>query len=199
MKKQTTLHPVILPVPANARQLSPRSRVVYLSRHAREALKLSAEMSGFDWGEPLKGEDGQPLPTNGIYWSLTHKPDYVAAVVAQRPIGIDVEKITERKTAAIFDKVADPNEWALIGARSWEGFHRYWTAKEAVLKAEGTGLRGLSHCRVIEIPDAFNLILRVGDRRMMVEHHYFDNHIASIVKSAANVCWALVNSPQDPA
>ncbi len=197
MKKETTLHPVILSVPANARQLPPRDLVVYLSRHARKALRLSAEKSGFDMVEPLKGKDGQPLPTNGIYWSLTHKPEYVAAVVARRPIGIDVEKIAERKTVALFNKVADASEWALIGARSWEGFHRYWTAKEAVLKAEGTGLRGLSDCRVIGIQDTFNLIIQVGGRRMAVEHHYFNNHIASIVKSADNICWAIVNLPQD--
>ena len=199
MKNEATLHPVILSVPQNARQLTPRDLVGYLSRHAREALRLSAEMSGFDMGEPLKDKDGQPLPTNGIYWSLTHKPDYVAAVVARRPIGIDVEKITERKTLAIFDKVADPTEWALIGARSWEGFHRYWTAKEAVLKAEGTGLRGLSHCRVIGVQDAFNLTIQVGNRRMTVEHHYFDKHIASVVKSAGAVCWAIVNPLIDSA
>ena len=197
MKKELTLYPVILSVPADARQLPPRDLVVYLSRHARKALKLSAEKSNLDMGEPLKDKGGRPLPTKGVYWSLTHKSDYVAAVVARYPIGIDVEKITERKTRGLFKKVAVPDEWALVGGRSWEGFHRYWTAKEAVLKAEGTGLIALSRCRVIGILDGFNLIIQVGKRRMSVEHHYFDNHIASIAKTDDHVRWTVVHTQQD--
>ena len=194
MKNDPSLHPVILSVPATARRLPPRDLVAFLGRHARRALSRSAAISGLDMGEPLKAEDGRPLPANGVYWSLTHKPCYVAAVVSRGPIGIDVERIKERKTAAIFDKVADPTEWALFGDRSWEGFYRYWTAKEAVLKAEGTGLRGLTHCRVIEIQDECNLIIQVDNRRFSVEHYRFNNHMASIVKSDGNVCWTIVDS-----
>ncbi len=63
-----------------------------------------------------------------------------------------------------------------MGACRWEvlgkDFTRYWTAKEAVLKAEGTGLIALSRCRVIgeRILDGFNLIIQVGKRRMSVEN-----------------------------
>jgi 4'-phosphopantetheinyl transferase len=199
MKKEPTLYPVILSVPADARGLRPRDLVIYLSRHARTALKLSAEKSHLEMSEPLKDKGGRPMSTNGVYWSLTHKPDYVAAVVARQPIGIDVEKIAGRKTKVIFNKVADPDEWALVGGRSWEGFHRYWTAKEAVLKAEGTGLKALSHCRVIAVLDGFNLLVQVGDRKMTVEHHYFDNHIASVAKIDENVCWAVVHLPRGSA
>lgn len=198
MKKEPKLYPVILSVPAGARGRPPRDLVVYLSRHARMALKLSAEKSHLEMTEPLKDKNGRPLPTEGVYWSLTHKPDYVAAVVAQHPIGIDVEKIAARKTKGIFNKVADPDEWTLVGGTSWEGFYRYWTAKEAVLKAEGTGLKALSHCRVIDVLDGFNLIVQVGDRKMAVEHHYFDNHIASVAKTDESICWTVVHSPLSP-
>ncbi|NJL59098.1 MAG: hypothetical protein HC887_05035, partial [Desulfobacteraceae bacterium] len=40
-----------------------------------------------------KNKLGAPLPINGCYWSLTHKPDYVGAVLSPTPIGIDIEKI----------------------------------------------------------------------------------------------------------
>lgn len=198
MENESTLYPVILSVPEDARLLPPRDLVVFLSLHARKALGLSAQMSKLSMKEPLKDKDGRPLPTEGVYWSLTHKPDYVAAVVAQQPIGIDIEKIAERQTAALFGKVADTMEWALIGGKSWEGFHRYWTAKEAALKAEGTGLSALSRCRVIGIKDTVNLVIQLRNRRMDVEHHYFDNHIASVVKTAKRVSWTLVDTHLNP-
>ena len=197
MEKDSTLYPVILSVPEVARHLPPRELVVFLSLHARKALRLSARKSQLYINEPLKDKEGRPLPSGGVYWSLTHKPKYVAAVVARHPIGIDIEKITTRQTEALFDKVADSIEWALIGGKSWEGFHRYWTAKEAVLKAKGTGLSGLSHCRVIGINDAINLIIQAGNRRMTVEHHYFNSHIASIVKTERNICWTLSDTLHD--
>ena len=36
-----TIYPVILAVPPEARDLTPRQRVRFLSRHAREALRLT--------------------------------------------------------------------------------------------------------------------------------------------------------------
>ncbi|MGW8187587.1 MAG: 4'-phosphopantetheinyl transferase family protein, partial [Desulfobacterales bacterium] len=140
MSKRPVLRAVILSVPETARTLPPRERVAFLSRHARKALQISAAESHLTIGAALKDRDGRPQPVRGVYWSLTHKPAYVGAIVARSLIGIDIETIVQRKTEALFDKVADSNEWALIGSRSWEGFHRYWTAKEAALKADGTGL-----------------------------------------------------------
>ena len=46
-----TLYPVILPVPAEVRDYKPRERVVFLSRHARQALKRSARKIGVELGK----------------------------------------------------------------------------------------------------------------------------------------------------
>jgi 4'-phosphopantetheinyl transferase len=195
MSKGPELRAVILTVPETARTLLPRERVAFLSRHARKALQISAAESHLKIGAALKDRDGRPQPVKGVYWSLTHKPTYVGAIVARRRVGIDIETIVQRKTEALFDKVADSDEWALIGSRSWEGFHRYWTAKEAVLKADGTGLEGLSRCRVVAIPAANSLIVRINRRSMIVEHFHFDGHIASVAKTAGTVRWTLIGSP----
>jgi len=194
MSKGPVLRAVILSVPETARTLPPRERVTFLSRHARKALQISAAESHLTIGAALKDRDGRPRPVKGVYWSLTHKPAYVGAIVARKLIGIDIETMVQRKTEALFDKVADSDEWALIGSRSWEGFHRYWTAKEAVLKADGTGLEGLSHCRVVAIPTVNILIVQIKRRRMIVEHFYFDGHIASVAKTAGTVHWTLIGS-----
>ncbi|MFZ0614274.1 MAG: 4'-phosphopantetheinyl transferase superfamily protein [Desulfobacterales bacterium] len=197
MTPASELCAVILAVPATVKTLVPRERVAFLSRHARQALRISAAASGLQIATLLKDRQGRPLPANGVYWSLTHKPAYVGALAARSRIGIDIEHIVQRKTEALFDKVAGPNEWALLGVRSWEGFHRYWTAKEAVLKVDGSGLTGLSHCRVVAIPDANSVIVQIKRRRMTVEHFYFDGHIASVAKTAGTVRWTLLGSSAD--
>ncbi|MBU4101004.1 MAG: hypothetical protein KKH20_06460 [Proteobacteria bacterium] len=88
-----TIYPVILAVPEEIRQLTGKNRVLNLSKHARQALEISAQKSCIHLSDLLKDKNGAPLPFNGNYWSLTHKPDYVGGVVASTRIGIDIEKI----------------------------------------------------------------------------------------------------------
>jgi len=193
MTVSKTLYPVMLAVPPSTSELPPRSRVKFLSRHARKALGISARKSNLELGELVKDDTGRPLPVNGVHWSLTHKTGYVGAVVSLDIIGIDVEKIIPRNTRALFRKAAEPDEWNLAGNnRSWGIFHRYWTAKEAVLKAAGIGLKDLSTCRVTQILDHNNLIIHYADRFWPIEHHYFNGHIASIVKDADRITWTCL-------
>ena len=177
-------------VPETIADLSPGERVKFLSRHARRALALSAEKSQVPLGELVQDEQNAPLPFNGNYWSITHKTQYVGGVVSPSPIGLDIEKICSR-TRALFKKVADDTEWSLAD-RTFETFFRYWTAKEAVLKVAGIGLKALSKCRVLQVPDAHHLDVGFKGRTYHVEHHYFDGHIASIVKNGFEVRWTVV-------
>jgi len=189
MTDRQVLYPVVLAVPSSARKLPVRSRVKFLSRHARKALEISARKTGIRLGDLLKDDNGRPLPCDGIYWSLTHKPGYVGAVVSFEKIGIDLEKVEPRRTRALFRKVADPDEWTLADSKSWSVFHRYWTAKEAVLKVTGIGLADLSKCRIIEVCDHLNLVIAYLNQLWPVEHYYFDGHIASIVKNTEMIKW----------
>ena len=115
-----------------------REKVAYLSRHARAALNLSAEFSRIRLGKLVKDDDGAPLSSNGYYWSLTHKRCFVAGVVSDARVGIDIEEIKPRHRG-MFKKVAVPEEWELLDADPFHLFYRYWTAKEAVIKAWGAG------------------------------------------------------------
>ena len=141
------LHPVILPVPAQVQEFKPKDRVLFLSRHARRALVRSAAKSGIRPGELLKDKNGVPLPFGGTFWSLTHKTKYVAGVVAPTPIGIDIERIRDL-SRGLFRKTAADREWALAGTaeKSQMTFFRFWTSKEAVLKATGIGIKDLLKC-----------------------------------------------------
>jgi 4'-phosphopantetheinyl transferase len=185
-----TLFPVILPIHEAEPGLSGEERVARLSRIAREALSISARKSGIVLGELEKDEDDVPCPSNGTHWSLSHKPRCVAAVVSDDSIGIDIEEI-EPRAEPIFGLVASDEEWELGGGKDWDTFFRYWTAKEAVLKVAGIGIGGLKKCRVTSIPDDNNIVLNYKDQLFKVEHKYYRNHIASVLKGDNEVQWII--------
>lgn len=184
------LYPVILAVPDKEQKLTGREKVANLSNHARRALEISAQKSCIELGDLTKNENGAPLPFGGNYWSLTHKPRYVGGVIAPTQIGIDIEKIRPC-SEALFSKTANESEWGLSDADSFKLFFRYWTSKESVLKASGTGIRDLSKCRIAQIIDHNHLVINYEDRKWLIEHFYFDGHIASVVKNDFDVEWTI--------
>ena len=113
----------------------------------------------------------------------------MGGVVATNPIGIDIEQIRQ-VTPGLFKKVANDNEWCLgnkIGKE--EQFFRYWTSKEAVIKAQGTGIKDMLKCQVVEILDRHTLILDFRGKKWTIEHKYFDGHLASIVRNNFKIYW----------
>ena len=93
------------------------------------------------------GAHGKPrLPGSGLEFSLTHSRRRVGVAFARHlPVGIDVEDMTAaRPSAALAPTVLAAAEQAALAAlppdRQGAGFLRYWTRKEAVLKATGYGL-----------------------------------------------------------
>jgi 4'-phosphopantetheinyl transferase len=190
--RNQTLFPVILPVPAEVQDFKPRDRVIYLSRHARQALKVSAEMSGVGFGKFVKDDNGVPQPFGGIHWSISHKTHYVCGVVAPLPIGIDIERV-RNFSEGLFQKTATEQEWGLADMKSDSvmAFFRFWTAKEAVLKATGIGIKDLLKCRVDRLLDDNHLQIRYDGQDWLIEHFFFNDHVASIVKSSFQIEWRV--------
>lgn len=94
-----------------------------------------------------------------LEFNLAHSADMtMIAVASGRPVGVDVEALTRPvRPQAIVERYFSPAEqthFALLSRPRYKAeFIRYWTAKEAVLKATGVGLaRGLSQCEVIGHP-----------------------------------------------
>ncbi|MGB6872673.1 MAG: 4'-phosphopantetheinyl transferase superfamily protein [Dehalococcoidia bacterium] len=185
-----TLFPVVMPVIEVGHKPSRKEKVAHLSRIAREALKLSAEKSRVRLGELLKDEKGVPCPVAGNYWSLSHKPKYVAAVVSKDKVGIDIEEIKPR-TESIFSYVASDEEWKLK-EKSWDTFFRYWTAKEATLKVIGIGIGGLKTCRIISVPDENHIVLDYKGQFFLVEQLRYQNHIISVLKDDNEIDWIIL-------
>ena len=134
MVEHQSIYPVILPVPHAKKTLTGKDKVRFLSNFAREALKISAQYRGITLGELTKDENGAPVPKDGRHWSITHKSEYVAGVAAPYRIGLDIEKI-KPCSQGLFNKTASDEEWQLWDTDPQILFFRYWTSKEAVLKA----------------------------------------------------------------
>ncbi|WDN90175.1 4'-phosphopantetheinyl transferase [Desulfosarcina sp. BuS5] len=184
------IYPVILPVPEKDQILSGREKVLYLSRHARKALAVSARKNGFVLTELVKDDQGAPKPFDGKCWSITHKDEYVGGVVSPARIGIDIEKI-KSCSKSLFKKTASQKEWSLSDEEPDRLFFRYWTAKEAVIKANGTGIKDLLKCNVIKIMDKNRLVVGYMDNTWIVEHFFFNGHIASVVKNSKVIEWVF--------
>ena len=191
--RNRVIFPVILSVPEKVADYKPRDRVTFLSRHARKATAASAQKSGISPGELKKDENGAPLPFEGTYWSITHKSEYVAGVVSPRPIGIDIEKILPC-SRGLYKRTATKPEWSLSDQSQddFTIFYRYWTAKEAVLKASTTGIKDLLKCRIEQIIDEHHLEINYLNKKWFVEHHFFNDHIASIVQNDARIVWTII-------
>jgi 4'-phosphopantetheinyl transferase len=190
-----TLFPVVMPLSEAGHKLSGTEQAIRLSRLAREALMVSAERSRVRLGELPVDENGRPCPVSGNHWSVSHKPRCVAAVVSKERIGLDVEEISPR-SASLFDYVATEEEWQLQ-EKSWDTFFRYWTAKEATLKAVGVGIAGgMKNCRAISVPDADHIILEYRGASFLVEQLRYEDHLVAVVKGDNRIEWVVVRDPQ---
>lgn len=191
MTSRKPLYPVILPVPEAEQRLKGRDKVQALSRLARVALMQSCEKSGLRLNRLPKNDQGAPLPVNGVHWSLTHKSDMVGGVVAPLPVGMDLETIRPVNDA-LMNKVAAEAEWRLVEGDRQRNFFRFWTAKEAVLKAVGKGIGGLSRCRVTAVVDDHRLVLTYEGIDWPVVLFWFECHVAAITPHHLEVCWTLM-------
>ncbi|WP_141698416.1 4'-phosphopantetheinyl transferase superfamily protein, partial [Streptomyces lushanensis] len=116
-------------------------------------------------GRPLvRGVHGREVGELTV--SIAHCRETGVAIARRGPCGIDVEEIAERPRSTV-ETACGPAELALLdslvagsarGAAFW--FTRFWTAKEAVAKARGTGLGGR--------PAEFRVVAAEHDRLRVV-------------------------------
>ena len=96
----------------------------------------------------VAGPNGKPAladPDGKIHFNASHTDGFgVIAIGAQGPVGIDVEQIRPIDVAAFSQRILSPQERleysAIEESERLGAMFRYWTAKEAVIKAMGMGL-----------------------------------------------------------
>ena len=90
------------------------------------------------------GEHGKPAIVGQphIHFNLSHCREAALCVLADRPVGCDIETIREYKDSLVHYTMNDEEIRQIQAAeRPDVAFTRLWTMKEAVLKLSGEGLR----------------------------------------------------------
>lgn len=92
-----------------------------------------------------ENEYGKPhlLGYNNIHFNLSHSGDYVVCAIDDKPVGIDLEEITEFDYD-IVQRAFTEQEYIYImdkpTSERKEAFFDVWTLKESYIKAVGCGL-----------------------------------------------------------
>jgi len=185
----TPVHVVLLNVPHSPDE-SPRERMSKQRDYARRALRQCAELSGAPRNGWAQEEGGRPIPNGVFYWSLSHTRGLAAAAIATEPVGIDVERIRPRRQD-IFTQVGNEEEWKLLGGQDWPAFFRLWTAKEAVLKANGFGIGYLLDCLAIACDAPMRLSLMFRGKPWHVEQLALEHDllVAVAIQSQRSIVW----------
>ena len=92
------------------------------------------------------GEHGKPYLQNNsdIFFNLSHSGDYVLCGIADRQIGVDIQKRHDKDVSGVKEKIHNAQD-----KDKDEDFFLLFSAKEAFCKCTGEGLqRDLSHIAV---------------------------------------------------
>lgn len=107
------------------------------------------------------GEFGKPSLCDGLdelWFNLSHSDDVAVLGICTAPIGVDVERIGGAHEDVARDYFSEGEAAAVLAlpeSQRAEAFYRYWTAKEAFLKALGTGFsRSSTSFTLISAPNA---------------------------------------------
>ena len=165
----------------------------YLS--ARLALKrLSRLLSGEGDGRPSReietvAENGQapqcPLADGTrTDCAVSHDRRFTVAVAADRPVGIDVEPLSEKPLGAMH-LYMDANEQRVVGRTPLDradGALRVWSTKEAAAKALGIHLaESWERTRVMAVAQESSLLEIDGGKQQTAIHATIDGHLFTLL------------------
>lgn len=85
-----------------------------------------------------KDKYGKPFfKDSELHLSLSHSGDYVAGIISERPVGVDIQYLTS-KLERVAPRVMNENKLKNLDPNNrLEHLHVYWGAKEALYKAYG--------------------------------------------------------------
>ena len=127
-------------------------------------------------GKPELSFDSQQLTVNSqIFFNLSHCKNAIACVVADRPVGVDVESIG-RYNESLARHVLNDQEFSLVQQASNPqlAFIRYWTQKEAIVKYTGRGIDD----------DLKNLLIKYNNVYLHTEEHLDKGYVVTVAQEA---------------
>lgn len=106
------------------------------------------EMSRYQDLEWKYNEHGKPYLEGGPYFSISHCKAGIAVAIDDAPIGIDIETIRHANVDLV-ERTMNEKERLGIRELGMREFTRLWTQKEAIVKAEGTGIYSFEQLQTI--------------------------------------------------
>lgn len=144
-------------------------------------------------------EMGKP-ELEGIFFNLSHSEDYVVLAVAEKKVGVDIEKISKPREG-LEKRLFTQSEVEYLQQqkedRKWKEFYRIWTAKESFVKMTGEGIaQGLDNCE-IQFADRIN-VYRDGNRcSCYVKEYNFSGYQLTVCAEeeefADDIIWISLN------
>lgn len=103
--------------------------------------RQNPDQTPIEWQKMEYNEHGKPFLPDGPFFSISHCKAGIAVAVDEQPIGIDIESIRHADEELI-ERTMNEEEQRMIrsAAQPDRMFTRLWTQKEAVVKAEGSGI-----------------------------------------------------------
>ena len=145
-----------------ARLVREGDRQRYVLAHGGLRAVLSRYLGiGPDVLKICRSEAGKPSLTRelrgqpAITFNMSHAHGRALIAVSKgQEVGVDLERVrSDVEVAKLSERYFAPSEHAVIIQSTQEQraarFFRYWVAKEAVLKAQGIGLRALNQCEIL--------------------------------------------------
>lgn len=142
--------------------------------------ELAAQLLGVSASQLVvsRGESGQPVvqaATGQVWVSLSYGPGVLAVAASLAgPVGVDIEGPTRPEVLRLAERWFDAQEAQWLGAQSPaeqpQAFLQLWTAKEALGKALGTGLRGDGLRRRVPLPPIADGSFQAASGQMWLAH-----------------------------
>ena len=104
-------------------------------------LKEGLAVMGYGLRDFEYNEHGKPFIEGGPYFSISHCKEGIAVAINDTQIGIDIEAIRHADEDLIARTMNEEERLQVTGYGVPDRmFTRLWTQKEAIVKAEGTGI-----------------------------------------------------------
>lgn len=126
---------------------------------------------------------------NDFYFSLSHSGEYAVCAIADRPVGVDIQKRRETKinlARRFFQSTEADHIEEQPSEKKEDLFFRYWTGKESYLKLTGKGILGgldsfmvdFRECKIIDPYQKKEIYLK--------EYHCFEDYFISVTCYSSN-------------
>ena len=120
-------------------------------------------------------EHGKPFIEGGLHFSISHCKEGIAVAVDDEPVGIDIEAIRHADEDLI-KRTMNEQERQNMDDRA---FTRLWTQKEAIVKAQGTGITSFEQLQSVGAQNAEYRIQTIENEKYIYSIAYGKLHCFS--------------------